>query len=238
MTRMKEIIVFSDGSSLGNPGPGGWGAIVHDKGNKSVTELGGRDAKTTNNRMEMMAALEALLRIEAEAAVTVFTDSQYLINGITKWVYGWQASGWMTKNKMPVLNKDLWQKLVAVCESKDIEWHYVEGHAGIPGNERVDEIATSFASGSETSLFSGNIGDYPVDIGTLAPAYADKKDSSVRTKAGKAYSYVSMVDGKIEVHKTWAECERRVKGLKARFKKTLSKAEEESLINDWLRSVS
>lgn len=235
---MKEIIVFSDGSSLGNPGPGGWGAIVHDKGSKSVTELGGRDAKTTNNRMEMTAALEAILRVESEAAVTVFTDSQYLINGITKWVYGWQSSGWMTKNKMPVLNKDLWQKLVAVCEGKDIEWHYVEGHAGIPGNERVDEIATSFASGSETPLYQGPLADYPVDIGTLAPAYADKKDSSVRTKTGKAYSYVSMVDGKIEVHKTWAECERRVKGVKARFKKTLSKAEEESLINEWLGAAS
>ncbi len=234
---MQEITIFSDGSSLGNPGPGGWGTIIHIHKGGEVWELGGSDKKTTNNRMEMTAVIEALNFLDTqkleEAAITVFTDSQYLINGITKWVFGWAENGWMTKNKVSVLNKDLWQKLLAVSKDKEIEWHYVEGHAGIAGNERVDEIATSFAALSDTPLFKGKTRDYPVDIKNMTPSYAGaaKKKSS---STAKAYSYLSMVDGKIETHKTWPECEKRVKGKKARFKKTFSKLEEENLIKEWL----
>lgn len=234
---MQEITIFTDGSSLGNPGPGGWGSIVHIHKGAEVHELGGSDPKTTNNRMEMTAVIEALnflgMQKIDEPNVTVFTDSQYIINGITKWVHGWQANGWMTKTKVPVLNKDLWQKLVEAVKGKEIDWHYVEGHAGIPGNERVDGIATSFAAGEQTPLFKGKAADYPVDIKNLAPAYAGtaKKKSS----SAKAYSYLSMVDGKIETHKTWIECEKRVKGKSAKFKKTFSKVEEEDLIKEWLK---
>lgn len=235
---MQKVTIFSDGSSLGNPGPGGWGTIVHDHKAKEVSELGGGNKKTTNNRMEMTAAIEAIKFLDRkkmeEAEIEVFTDSQYLINGITKWVYGWRDNGWMTKTKVPVLNKDLWQELIDVTEDKEIEWHYVEGHAGIPGNERVDEIATSFAAEKETPLFNGKENDYPVDLKALIPAYAAASKKSAG--AGKAYSYLSMVDGKIEMHKTWAECENRVKGKKARFKKTFSKLEEENLIKEWLAS--
>ena len=117
----------------------------------------------------------------------------------------------------------------------------MDGHAGIAGNERVDEIATSFAALSDTPLFKGKTRDYPVDIKDMTPSYAGaaKKKSSSTTssnglRAGKAYSYLSMVDGKIETHKTWPECEKRVKGKKARFKKTFSKLEEENLIKEWL----
>lgn len=235
---MHEITIFSDGSSLGNPGPGGWGAIVHIHKGNLIAELGGHDPKTTNNRMEMTAAIEALMFVNSkkleEPSITIRTDSQYLINGITKWVYGWQANGWMTKTKVPVLNKDLWQKLVDVTGGKEIEWHYVEGHAGIAGNERVDEIATSFAAGAATPLFTGVLADYPIEIKNLAPAYAGA--AKQKSSSAKAYSYLSMVDGKIETHKTWAECENRVKGKKARFKKTFSKLEEENLIKEWLAS--
>lgn len=233
---MQEITIFSDGSSLGNPGPGGWGAIIYIHKGGQVTELGGRDAKTTNNRMEMTAVIEALVFLDTqkfeESDIIVHTDSQYLINGITKWVHGWQANGWMTKTKVPVLNKDLWQKLMDVTADKEIEWRYVEGHAGIAGNERVDGIATSFASGAATPLFKGVLSDYPVDIKNLAPAYAGA--TKQKSASAKAYSYLSMVDGEIQTHKTWVECEKRVKGKKAKFKKTFSKVEEEALIKQWL----
>jgi ribonuclease HI len=231
---MKEIMIFTDGSSMGNPGPGGWGAILYDKNTKNVTELGGHHPKTTNNRMEMTAAIEAISFISkedlSEAEITIFTDSQYLINGITKWVFGWQNSGWVTANKKTVLNKDLWQALLEKTKDLEIEWKYVEGHAGISGNERVDAIATEFAALKSPILFSGVVSDYSVDIKNLAPAYG--KSTSKKTE--KVYSYLSMVDGEIMSHKTWKECEARVKGKKARFKKTFSKGEEEKIIKSWL----
>lgn len=241
---MENVTIFSDGSSLGNPGPGGWGVIVARRQSRNdaertrniaeVTELGGHNPKTTNNRMEMMAVIEAFKFLDTkkvdEVAIDVFCDSQYLINGITKWVYGWRDNNWLTKAKAQVLNKDLWQTLIEVTNEKDIEWHYVEGHAGIPGNERVDIIATEFAAGKKPELFSGKMKDYSVDLKNLKPLYA----SPSKSKSGKVYSYLSMVDGKIESHKTWAECEKRVKGKKARFKKTFSKVGEEDLIKEWL----
>lgn len=234
ITPMQEITIFTDGSSLGNPGPGGFGAIIYDKSDKSVAELGGHNSKTTNNRMEMTAAIEAINFINdkdlSEAEITIFTDSQYLINGITKWVYGWEERGWLTANKKTVLNKDLWQLLSAKVRDLEIEWRYVEGHTGIAGNERVDTIATEFASGKKPKLFKGSVSEYEVDIKNLAPAYG----KSTSKKTDKVYSYLSMVDGEIKTHKTWKECESRVKGKKARFKKTFSKAEEEKIIKSWL----
>jgi ribonuclease HI len=231
---MEYVTIFTDGSSLGNPGPGGFGAILHLKKEGIVVELGGGNPKTTNNRMEMMALIESLKFLRekgiSELSIDVYADSQYVINGATKWIYGWQENGWMTKNKVAVLNKDLWQEIFILTQDFDIEWHYVEGHAGIPGNERVDEIATSFASHKDVTLFSGKAQDYAVDLKNLTPMYA-KKDSS---SSKKPYSYLSMVDGKIETHKTWAECEARVKGREARFKKTFSKDEETKLISEWL----
>lgn len=231
---MQEITIFTDGSSMGNPGPGGWAAIVADKGDKTVTELGGHNPKTTNNRMEMTAAIEALKFLDekdlSEAEITVFTDSQYLINGITKWVFGWEERGWVTANKKTVLNKDLWQLLSVKVRDLEIEWKYVEGHSGIAGNERVDMIATEFAAGKKPALFRGNASEYSVDIKNLAPAYG----KSTGQKSDKVYSYLSMVDGEIKTHKTWKECEARVKGKKARFKKTFSKADEEKIIKSWL----
>lgn len=230
---MQEITIFTDGSSLGNPGPGGWGTIIWNKTKKEVVELGGNNPKTTNNRMEMTAAIEALAYIESldqeELAITVYADSQYVINGITKWVFGWEESGWITKNKQSVLNKDLWQLLSAKTRNMEIEWKYVEGHAGIPGNDRVDAIATEFAAGKNPILFKGRFEEYEIDIKNLQPAFA-----AGAKKEGKVYSYLSMVDGEIQTHKTWKDCEARVKGKKARFKKTFSKANEEEVIKSWL----
>lgn len=229
---MKEIVIFTDGSSLGNPGPGGWGSIVYNKDKNIVTELGGYDPKTTNNRMEMTAVAEAISfvvskQLEEDTVITIHTDSQYVINGMTKWVFGWENSGWMTMNKKPVLNKDLWQLLVLKSKDLEILWKYVEGHSGIAGNERVDDIATSFASNKDIVLFSGSKDDYKIDLENIVAVYG-------KQKSGKVYSYLSMIDGEIKSHKTWKECEDRVKGKKARFKKTFSKKDEENIIKSWL----
>lgn len=226
---MKEITIFTDGGSIGNPGPGGWGAIVADKDGEKVVELGGRDENTTNNRMEMTAIIEALSKAPG-GAIDIYSDSKYVIQGITQWIFGWQKNDWKTKSKTDVLNKDLWQKLVEVSSSKDIEWHHVEGHVGVPANERVDEIANSLARGKSVSLFNGDLSDYSVDLSKTKGS----EEAKTRKSNGKAYSYISMVDGKVEKHKTWTECEARVKGKQARFKKTFSKEDEEEIIKSWL----
>ncbi len=222
---MKEkIIIFCDGASKGNPGPGGWGAIV--AAGKHIQELGGFEAHTTNNRMELRAALEALQKARelSNGEVAVYTDSSYVINGITKWVKGWQRNGWLTQEKKPVLNKDLWEPLVEAVENFDsvINWEYVGGHVGIEGNERVDSIASDLALGKHVDLYVGPINGYLIDVKnikfdkTLVKA---KSDTKARSKL-KAYSYVSVVGGVIEKHKTWAECEARVRGKAARLQKS------------------
>lgn len=231
---IKEIKIFTDGGAIGNPGPGGWGAIVFDQSAKKVTELGGKEDKTTNNRMEMVAIIKALENCPDDGLITVHSDSKYTITGITQWIFGWEKNDWKTKNKTDVLNKDLWQKLLEVTKDKEIEYKHVEGHVGIAGNERADTIANSFARGKEVTLFKGDLKDYTVDLLNMTK---DEKAAAQKSKSKsgvKAYSYLSMVDGKIESHKTWGECEARVKGKKARFKKTISKEEEENLIKEWL----
>jgi len=233
---MQKITIFSDGASKGNPGPGGWGALVAD--GEIVIELGGREDHTTNNRMELTGALEALAHAKhKDADVILYTDSRYVINGITKWVKGWEANGWVTQNKKPVLNKDLWEKLVEVVRARSgkIKWEYVGGHVGVAGNERVDEIASNFAEKIPVTLYSGSANAYTVsvhDISLDESKQKAKSESSARSKL-KAYSYVSKVDGTIQVHKTWAECEARVKGKAARFKKATSSAEETQIIQQF-----
>jgi len=234
---MEKIIIYTDGASKGNPGPGGWGAIIAD--GKKVIELGGHEAHTTNNRMEMRAALEALIyALELpRAPIVIHTDSSYLINGITKWVRGWKARGWITSQKKEVLNRDLWSKLSAVVEKigKNIEWRYVGGHVGIAGNERVDEIASGFALGEKVHLHAGPHRGYAIDIknvGRDEAKYSAKSASHAHSKQ-KAYSYVSSVGGVVKVCKTWAECEARVKGKKARFRKATSPEEEARVIKEF-----
>jgi len=228
----EKIVMFTDGSSLGNPGPGGWGAVVvfPDGG---VTELGGGDKNTTNNRMELLAAIEALNYTKEETAqVALHTDSSYVINGITKWVRGWQANGWMTQAKKAVLNKDLWEKLVLETRTRNIEWKHVEGHVGLAGNEQADKIANSFAADDTPKLFTGHKKGYGVDV--LNVTYdAAQKEIKDRTKA-KAYSYLSLVGGKLMVHKTWAECKTRVDGKRGvKFRKALSAEDEEKIKEEW-----
>jgi ribonuclease HI len=238
-----EIIIFTDGSSSGNPGPGGWGAIVSlPSGN--IIELGGREQHTTNNRMELKAALEALRNIKTiPGDVVINTDSSYLIQGITVWVKGWQRNNWITSTKTDVVNKDLWQDLIDVVKVREevgkITWKHIAGHSGVPGNERVDEIATAYTFKKDVELFNGKKEDYTVDVFSVTPNRVKKEikdDKRARSKQ-KAFSYVSFVEGKIERHTTWAECEARIKGKKGvKFKKSLSQEDENNIVKEWMPS--
>ncbi len=229
---MKEIVIFTDGASRGNPGPGGWGVILSD--GEKLIELGGRENNTTNNRMEMQGVIEALSYSESKGYknLKIYTDSAYVINGASKWLSGWENNNWQTKTKEPVKNADLWKKISRLINSFDIEWMQVSGHSGIPANERVDVIATSYADKTPEKLFSGLASDYDIDL-TDVEVSKEKKYKKTNSKQ-KAYSYVSLVDGKIMTHKTWSECEARIKGVsKAKFKKAISKYEEEEIIKEY-----
>jgi ribonuclease HI len=134
-----EVVIYTDGACSGNPGPGGWGVVLQGAGREK--ELYGGDAQTTNNRMELMAAIQALEALQRPATVTLYTDSKYLLDGITKWIHGWQRNGWLTSAKKPVKNDDLWRRLTAAISRHEVSWKWVKGHAGDPGNERADELA-------------------------------------------------------------------------------------------------
>jgi len=134
-----RITIWSDGACSGNPGPGGWGAVLMWNGHEK--ELSGGEALTTNNRMELMAAISALEALKKPSAVDLHTDSQYLRGGITGWIKGWKRNGWRTADKKPVKNDDLWKRLDAAAARHDITWHWVKGHAGTDGNERADALA-------------------------------------------------------------------------------------------------
>ncbi len=156
-----STIIFTDGSSRGNPGPGGWGAIVAD--GKTVREIGGRDTQTTNNRMELSAVIEALKLTPAEP-ITILSDSEYVIKGITEWIEGWIKRGWKNSQKKPVLNQDLWEALYGLTRGKSITWKYVRGHQGTPGNERCDVIATSFADNEKIDLYNGSVAEFQISL--------------------------------------------------------------------------
>ncbi len=245
-----NITIFTDGASRGNPGRGGWGAIVvfsdekttilKDERRKTkgeVIELGGRESNTTNNRMELAAVIEALratLKIEnRKLKIVINTDSSYVLKGAKEWVTGWQKNNWKTKTKQPVLNQDLWEKFLKVSDGLKIDWHLLKGHSGIPANERCDEIATAFADGETPKLFSGPLKDYKVSLSVSSSTKAISRKSKVKSSS-KAYSYVSFVKGVAKTHATWAECEKRVKGVSgAKFKKSFSPEEEKQLISIW-----
>ena len=141
---MSDVQIFTDGACKGNPGPGGWGALLR-KGT-TEKEMSGAEADTTNNRMEMTAAIEALSALKRPCSVDLYTDSKYLIDGITKWLPGWQKRGWKTADKKPVKNEDLWRRLASLNARHTITWHWVKGHSGHAENERVDKLASDAAA--------------------------------------------------------------------------------------------
>ncbi|MEL6600278.1 MAG: ribonuclease HI [Pseudomonadota bacterium] len=143
---MPELFAFTDGACSGNPGPGGWGVLLQARTGAAVVkerELSGGAPDTTNNRMELMAAITALETLERPSTVTIVTDSTYVKDGLTKWIHGWKRNGWRTASKKPVKNAELWQRLDAAQDRHEVHWQWVKGHAGHPENERADELARS-----------------------------------------------------------------------------------------------
>jgi ribonuclease HI len=143
MTELTKVEIFTDGACKGNPGPGGWGAVI--RAGKTERELSGGEKLTTNNRMEMTAAIEGLNALKRPCHVTLSTDSRYVMDGLTKWIKGWQRNGWRTADKKPVKNADLWQALLDAAAPHRIDWKWVKGHAGHPENERADRLASDAA---------------------------------------------------------------------------------------------
>lgn len=137
----EALVIYTDGACSGNPGPGGWGVLMQYKGKEKT--LKGGEAETTNNRMEMMAAIRALEAIKTgyRGDVILWTDSTYVLKGITEWIHGWKKRGWKKSDKKPVVNADLWKQLDELNSQRDVTWKWVKGHAGIEGNERADELA-------------------------------------------------------------------------------------------------
>lgn len=232
------ILIFTDGACSGNPGPGGWGAIIATPEGQ-VEELGGGDDSTTNNRMEMTAAIQALRRIRdrKDTPVHFYTDSTYLIRGITQWIWAWRRRDWHNAEGAEVSNRDLWEKLFDLVMARGsegkINWLYSRGHIGTPGNERCDEIAVAFSKGQWVDLYKGPLLQYPVPIFDLPE---DTKLPEMKPKAEKkpAYSYLSYINGEVYRHSTWSECEARVKGRSgARFKKAMSPADEAKILREW-----
>ena len=238
------IVVFTDGAAKGNPGPGGWGVIVVTPDGQ-VPELGGRSDHSTNNRMELTGAINGLAECQAmPGPVAVYTDSTYVIQGIRQWIWGWRSRGWRTATGTEVLNRDLWEQLSRLVDARGkggIAWHYVRGHIGTPGNERVDEIADGLAQRRDIQLYRGPLNAYPLAIlelpeDTDVPARrAGSSGKPSSSGSGKtAHSYLSVVDGTAMRHATWAECERRVKGRSgARFKKAMSPGDEAAILRGW-----
>jgi ribonuclease HI len=237
----QPIVVFTDGAVKGNPGPGGWGAIVVTPAGH-VTELGGAAADTTNNQMELTGPIEVLTRLRrAPGVLAIHTDSTYVIRGIREWIWKWRKHNWKTAEGNDVLNRELWERLGALVTARGkegLEWHYVRRHTGIPGNERVDEIANAFALKRRPELYDGPLLRYPLPIldipdDTSIPNRAAGSSSRGKSKLA-AYSYLSVVDGMPMRHATWPECERRVKGRSgARFKKAMSAADEAAILRAW-----
>lgn len=241
----RPIVVFTDGAAKGNPGPGGWGVIIVTPVGH-VTELGGGAPYTTNNQMELSGPIAALTHLQhTPGPLAVYTDSSYVIQGIRDWIWAWRRRGWKTVQGNPVLNRELWERLSELVSARgksSITWHYVRGHSGVPGNERVDEIADGFAVAAPPPLYDGPLIAYPVAVLDLPDDTSVPKRSGSaagsRTKTA-AHSYLSVVDGKPMRHATWADCEGRVKGRSgARFKKATSAADEVAILRAWGFSVT
>jgi len=227
-----RLIIYTDGSSLGNPGPGGYGAVIVSPKLDEVVELGGGKPQTTNNEMEMTAVVAALSYSAMNTMpITLYTDSKFVINGITKWVHNWRTNGWLTASKQPVTHRLLWEQMISLVEARGtagaVTWQYVPGHQGVPGNERVDDIAQAFAAGTPPDLYRGHLPGYTLPI--LEEPTVFKKDSP---SAGYP-KYLSLVDGVLKEHATWSECEERVKGKPARYKKVKNKSEEKQTLTSW-----
>lgn len=199
------IDIFTDGACRGNPGPGGWAAVIVQS--DDVIEIGGAEERTTNNRMELRAAVEALRRVPPDAPVRLTTDSEYLLHGATRWLPLWKKRNWLTSEQTSVKHRDLWEELDALAGQR-VTWQYVRGHSGNPWNERANMLAQAYADRRATDRSQG--------------------------KAQTRITYLSLVDGVLARHATWEECRARVHGVSgARWKKCTSPAEERETVIRW-----
>ena len=235
------ILIFTDGACSGNPGPGGWGAVLILPEGR-VLELGGGDRSTTNNRMEMAGAIFALKAIAGRfEPVKLYTDSGYLILGITTWIAGWKRKDWRRMDGKEVLNRDLWEALdeLAAARRGRLNWGHVKGHSGHELNERCDAIAVGFAQGRPEALYEGpasGCGYSLLEPGPehLREAAPRRSPSGPRRPRSKSGFYLSMVEGRVERHAAWPECQARVQGVSgARFKKVSSAEEEQAVLRQW-----
>jgi ribonuclease HI len=243
---MIPALIFADGACSGNPGPGGWGSIVCFP-DGSIEEMGGRNPSTTNNRMEMVAVLRALENVrETRGPLEILTDSLYVLHGITQWVFAWRNREWKTADGKDVQNADLWKALLSEVGHRkrhgdpSIDWSYVKGHAGIPGNERVDEIAVAFSQNKNVpnGLYHGPLLRYFVALHDLPEKRGIPEFDPEKWRKGKnsekPLCYLSLVNGTPEVHSDWKSCEARVKGRPgAKFKKAMNPEEAETIWKEW-----
>lgn len=234
MKSERVIIIYTDGASSGNPGPGGWGTLIVDTKTEKVIELGDKLAHTTNNETELLALLEGLrklpeFKLDASVHIYVYLDSKYVLQGATSWIHGWMKNGWTTSTGDEVKNKELWMALfdeMALLKKLPIKFIHVNGHVGVPGNERVNDIAQGYAQGVGVNLFEGNLADYSLTVEDLLIDGDDAPKKESKKSSGAGW-YLSIVDGVFERHQTWADCEARVKGVPAKFKKVTTQDEED-----------
>lgn len=229
-------LIYTDGACSGNPGPGGWGAIVASPAGH-VKELGGQGNDTTNNRMEMAGTIHALAHLKNDPApILLFTDSTYVIRGISQWVFGWKRKGWKNAAGQAVLNQDLWEELLRLVSARpknNINWQYCRGHRGTPGNERCDEIAVAMSKRQWVDLYDGPLVGYGIAIHDL-PEYEALPEMHAKEPKKVAHSYLSYVDGKALRHANWASCERATKGRPgAKFKKAMAASDEATILESW-----
>lgn len=232
---MKKVTIFTDGAAKGNPGPGGYGAVL-SFGDR-ILEIGEGKTLTTNNEMELRAVVTALRSLPKEIrAAAVYTDSKYVVEGATGWIFGWMKNSWQTKAGTDVMHREVWQELSVLLKKVKVDWHKVPGHVGIVGNERADSIASDFGEGKSVNLFNGPRASYGYEIENVSydKEKAIQRSDARKRQAIKAYSYVSKVGGIIQTHQTWKECEERVKGKSGvKFKKASSANEEKLIIADF-----
>lgn len=231
------ILIFSDGACSGNPGPGGWGSVILFA-NDQVQELGAGERSTTNNRMEMTAALEALKFVRNHSGpIHFYTDSTYLIRGITQWIWGWRKRNWQTADGQEVSNRDLWEEISQVVQERGtkgkIEWKYSRGHVGTPGNERCDRIAVAFSKNEYVALYAGSAKTYSINL-LEVPADTSLPEMRQAGEKKEAFSYLSNLGGIVYRHKNWPSCQKRVSGQSgAKFKKAMSSADEVEILKSW-----
>lgn len=231
-------VYFTDGACSGNPGPGGWGLLVIDQGGGQFVEIGGGEAQTTNNRMELMAVLRALEHFGAASSLEralIVLDSEYVRKGLMEWLAKWKKNAWKRSTGEAVLNQDIWERLDQqwLLHKKAIEFKIVKGHVGVPGNERVDEIAVAYSKNVGISLRSGVLESCEIDWMRIESHTASSSPKKSKSSKKGGY-YLSYVEGVLLRHTTWAECEAVVKGTaRAKFKKVSDAAEESQTLKGW-----